>query len=70
MTYEEIKDAARWVGAKGRPHPLPMTHSFVTMLLLPHETIDNGIREDNLIATRLVPSMGARQGHPTKVGPL
>ena len=45
---------------KGKILPCLMTRLLERMQLLPHETMDNGIRADNLIIIRLIPSMGLR----------
>ena len=45
---------------KGRILPLLMTHLFARMPLLPHGMMDNGIGVDNLVITRLIPSMGGQ----------
>ena len=60
MTYEEIKDAARWV--EQREDPTMSDDPFVRENATPtlHEMMDNGIGVDNLIAIRLSPSTGVR----------
>ena len=67
MTYKEIKDAARRV--EQREDPTTSDDPFVQENVTP-TLRDNGIRADNLIIIRLIPSTAARQGHPTKIGRL
>ena len=69
MTYEEIKDAARWVAQ--REDPSMSDDPFVRENATPTPWDDgHGIRVDSLTAIRVGPCMGVRQGPLIKIGLL
>ena len=60
MTYEEIKDAARWVEQREDPSMSDDPVCEGKMQPQPHRMMDNGIRADHPIVIRVSHSTGGQ----------